>query len=332
MFNHTHSQKKSLARWNIFAATIALSLPLIACGSPQSEETFVIGVVNYVPVLSPALDGFKVEMSELGYVEGENLVYIYNGIVGSDPDAVENEVENLLAQDVDLLFTIGNLPALAAKQAVEGTDISVVFTPIMYPVEEGVVDSVLHPGGNVTGVSNGRGTTKALEWLVTLTPDAKKVYLPYNPNDTVSVTVLGTLENTPSELGIELVLDEVYSVEEAVTAIENLPEDIDAIFRVPSPTLDPRNNELSQAAIARGIPMGSNLLLNESVLVTYAADIFELGRQAARQADQIHRGMKPADLPVESAEFFLTINLKTAEMIDLNVSDDILEQADIIIR
>jgi len=314
----------------IFVWTVVLSLLVAACGETQTQETFTIGVVNHVPVLTPAFEGFKAGMAEFGYVEGKNVTYIYNGVVALQ--AVNAEIESLLTQDVDMLLTLGNVPATVAKQAVEGTDMPIVFGPIMYPVEEGVVESLRHPGGNLTGVTNGQGTAKALEWLVTIAPGAKKVYLPYNPDDKVSIAVLAELEKVPSQLGIELVLGEVHSVEEAVAAIESLPEDIDAIYRIPAPTLDPRNNELNQAAMKRGLPMGASLPLSESMLLTYAADFFEMGKQMARLADQIIKGTKPADLPVETAEFFFTINLQTAEAIGLYIPDEILVQADTIIR
>lgn len=323
---------KAFASLRIIVLFIVTSLVLTACDGTRAQKPFTIGVVNYVSILTPTIEGFKVGMAELGYIEGENVTYIYHGIVEPKPEAIDDEIKNLLAQDVDMLFTIGNLPSIMAKQAVAGTDIPVVFGSMMNPVEEGIVVSLRQPGGNVTGVTNGQGASKALEWLVMITPDTRKVYVPYNPDDNISVSFLAGLDKVPSQLGIELVLHEVQSVDEAVAAIENLPEDVDAIFRIPSPTLDPKNSELSQAAIKRGLPMGAPIVLDEAVLLTYAADFFEVGRQAARLAHQIHQGVKPADLPVETAEFFLTINPKTAEAIGLDIPDDILEQADTIVR
>jgi putative ABC transport system substrate-binding protein len=311
---------------------IVLSLLVTACGGATPPQSYTVGVINLSPSLDDIAEAFKESMSELGYVEGENVTYIYHGIVEPDPQAIDGEVKNLLAQDVDVLFTVGNLPALAAKQAVAGTDMPVVFGPMMKPVEEGLVANLRQPGGKVTGVTNGQGTAKALEWLVMITPKARKVYVPYNPDDNISVSVLAGLDKAPSQLGIELMLHEVHSVEEAVAAIENLPEDVDAIFRIPSPTLDPRNDLLSQAAIKRGLPLGTPIVLDEVVLLTYAADFFEVGKQAARLAHQIRQGVKPADLPVEMAEFYLAINLKTAEAIDLDIPDEILLQANIIVR
>ena len=78
--------------------------------------------------------------------------------------------------------------------------------------------------------------------------------------------------------------------------------------------------------------MGSGLPLDEAVLITYASDLFEIGKQAAQLARQVEQGTKPADLPVETAEFFLAVNLKTAEAIGLDIPDTVLRQADTVIR
>ena len=208
----------------------------------------------------------------------------------------------------------------------------VVFGAVSKVVEKGIVESIHQPGGNLTGTQTSNQSPKALEWLLTITPEAKKVYVPYNPDDIASITILDELNKALPQLGIELLLDEVHSVEEAVAAIESLPEDVDAIFRIPSPTLDPRNAELSQAAIAQGLPMGAGLPLDEAVLLTLATDLFEAGKQTARLAHQIRQGSKPADLMVETTGIFLAINLKTAETIGLDIPDEVLLQADTIIR
>src|SRR5687767_8004977 len=126
-------------------------------------------------ILDPVLDGFKARMAELGYVEGRSIAYVYHGAVAPDPKAVEAEVRALLAQKVDLLLTLGTLPTRMAKQAVEGTSIPVVFAPVINPVDEGLVQSVTRPGGNVTGVQNGTTIPKALEWLLKLAPRTRKI-------------------------------------------------------------------------------------------------------------------------------------------------------------
>ena len=125
---------------NLFKGTISrllllvlvISLLLIACQDEQSK-TFTIGVVNLSPTLNPSLDGFKAGMAALGYVEGENVTYIYDGPTGSI-EALQPEVEKLLDAKIDLIFSLSTPAALKAKQAVEGTDIPVVFAPVSDPV------------------------------------------------------------------------------------------------------------------------------------------------------------------------------------------------------
>lgn len=78
---------------------IATSLLLVACsGGAQAQETFSIGVINYLPPLERTLDGFKTEMAELGYIEGENVTYIYNGTIEPNPTVIDAEIESLLNQ------------------------------------------------------------------------------------------------------------------------------------------------------------------------------------------------------------------------------------------
>lgn len=321
---------------NIRSVQIILLMSLVvlllsACGGLQAQETFTIGVVNYVEILTPAYEGFKEGMTELGYVEGENIIYIYNGVVGAEPEAVDAEIESLLAQDVDVLVTIGNLATIQAKQATAGADMPIVFAAVSSPVEEGLVESLSHPGGNLTGTMTGTETAKALEWLVRITPDAQKIYVPYTPEAEVSVLYLNIVGDIAAQLEVEIVPGEVHSIEEAVTAIEDLPEDIDAIFRIPMPSL-PVTGQLNQAAINRGLPLGAFIPLDEATLIVLTTDLVGVGKQTARLAHQVIEGVKPADLPVETGEVYMTINLETADAIGLEIPDDVLLQANNIIR
>lgn len=297
------------------------------------SEIFTIGIAIDASGFTQAVDGFKDCIAELEYVEGENIKYISYGFIENYQGIIDSETKRPLSDDVDMLLTVGNYSTLWAKKAAEGTDITVLFTMINCdPVDEGIVESLHHPGGNVTGIQVSNLIPKALEWLIRITPGAKKVYLPYNPAEEVSVLALTGLSDTASKLGVELVLHEVHSVEETVAAIEGLPEDVDAVFRIPVPTLDLRDSELSQAAIKRKLPMGSARPTDESVLVTFSPSHYETGRQAARLAHLIIQGAKPGDLPVETSEVLLTINIKTAEKLGIHVPNDVLAQAKTIIR
>jgi putative tryptophan/tyrosine transport system substrate-binding protein len=163
-------------------------------------------------------------------------------------------------------------------------------------------------------------------------PQATKIYVPYHPEDEVSLTSIKPLPEVAFQLGIELIRDEVRTPAEALATIQRMPTDA-ALFFVPAPSLEPIST-LIEAATKRGITVGStnNSHLQAGALVTYGASLSAMGAQAARMADQILKGAKPADLPVETAEFFLNINLKTAKAIGRDIPDAILTQANTVIR
>jgi len=311
--------------------TAVLGLLFASCGGTP-EKKYTIGVVNYQQVLDPVLDGFKVRMAELGYAEGRNIAYVYHGAVAPEPKVVDGEVRGLLAQKVDLLLTMGTLPTRMAKQAVEGTNVPVVFGPVINPVDEGLVESITRPGGNVTGVQNGTTIPKALEWLLKLAPRARKVYVIYHPRDAVSQTAMRSFPEIAATLGFELVTSPVQSREEAFAIVAKLPREA-AIFAVPAPSLDPVSG-LFAAAIERRIPVAGNIAgyATKGALLTYGPSLLAMGKQAGRLADQIFKGAKLGELPVETSEYFLEINLRTAKLIGLDIEDTTLRQANNIVR
>jgi putative tryptophan/tyrosine transport system substrate-binding protein len=319
-----------IARRAILLTMTALLLP--ACGGTPPVKTYTIGVVNYVSVLEPVLEGFKARMAEFGYVEGRNITYLYHGVLVADSEVIKREVQYLLEQKVNLFLTLGTLPTIMAKHAVEATSIPVVFAPVIDPVEEGIVNSITHPGGNITGIQNGNSIPKSLEWLHKIVPQVRRIYIFYHPQDRVALTSVKTFPEIAAALGFELILNEVQSRQEAIAAIERLPKDA-AIFLAPAPRLEPLATMI-EAAVTHGIAVAAQnpRYIQGGVLVAYAPDPSGTGRQAARLVDQIFKGTRPADLPVETAEYFLNINLRSANLIGLHIPDEILRQANNVIR
>jgi len=326
--NEIFKNREKMCIWAVALCLLFMNFT----GCKPHEKIYTIGIVSHLSIDYPILKGFREGMAESGYIEGQNIKYIYSCITELNEQNIDAGIKKLQAQDIDLLITTGNQIALRAKQLVKGTNMPVLFSSDPWPVEKGLVERLNHPGGNLTGIRFSDILPKALEWLTRVAPNLKKVYLPYNPNDAVSISALSGLDKIASQLGIELVLQKIHSVEESVAAIETLPKDVNAIFMIPSPTLNTRNNELSQAAIKRGIPTGAMSKLDEDVLMTFSSDYFNAGKKTARLAQQILHGAKPGDLPVETSEVSLIINLKAAEKIGLHVPDDVLVQAKTIIR
>lgn len=318
---------------NVWIFLIAFLLIAI-CGCKDATNVYSVGIISWETESDLLLEGFNSEMALRGYTEGENVRYLYEFIPVDELNNVqfiESRLKDFLTQDVDVLLTMSREISLAARNLVGGTDLPVLFVGTLDPVYDGLVDSLLQPEGNITGIRSANSIPKALEWLVMIT-GAKKVYVPYNPGDAVSIDCFGDINEAASKLRIELILGEVHSVEEAVKAIEDLPADYGAVYRIPSPLLDMNSIETNQAAIRRRIPMCSPHRLDDTILATFAPDLFATGEMLARLVQKIDQGAKPSDLPVETMDVCFTINLKTAEEIGLNIPNDILIQAQKIIR
>lgn len=326
-----HGDSKALLPRLRLACLMLAGLLLTACSDARPDKIRTIGVLNYVAHLEPVIEGFKIRMAELGYAEGKNVTYLYHGVLKPEPQIIEREVQRIMAHQVDLFLTLGNQPTLVAKKASSGRAIPVVFAPAINPVGEGFVASIKHPGGNVTGVQSVNGAPKALEWLLKLAPGTQTVYVPYRSDDPVAVWTVKPLLDAAAQLKVNLVLSEIRAPEDMATVLQSLPKHA-AVFFTPAPSLEASILAAQELAITLGVPTGGYNRPVDNLLCTYTTDRRAQGAQAARLADQIFKGTKPADLPVEAGEFFFRINLKTAAAIGLDVPDDLLHQADTVMR
>jgi putative ABC transport system substrate-binding protein len=311
---------------------VITGLLLTACGN-ETHKTYTVGVINIVPDLDQAVAGFKEGMTDLGYIEGENIRYLYDGPT-TDMSQLPTAAQTLTAAKVDLILSITTPATLAVKQATASQGTPVVFAIVTDPVGAGIVESMQHPGGNFTGVAFGLQEARRLEWLVQIAPGIKQIYVPYNPNDQSPVLALQTVRNAAAKLGVELIAREVNS-ETLDDAVLNIPAEADAIFLLPDSLISTRLPDIVEAANTRNLPTSAtniSVVKNNSVLTAFGFDQPSAGKQAARLADQIFKGTRPADLPAEMAEFYLAINLKVAKTIGLTIPDEILRQANIIIH
>ncbi len=318
--------KHTKSFWLIMVLVI-LALSMMACG--QSEpETITVGIINRVPPLDPVVEGFKAKMAEQGYVEGKNISYIYEGAI-TDPAQLDSYTQKLVDEGVDLIFAVTTQAATAAQQATG--DIPIIFAPVNNPVDAGLVNNLTQPGGNITGITNAGGDPRRLQWLLEIDPSIERVFIPYNSNDVAPSTAFASLSEPAAALGVELVPAEVHSAEENLQAIADIPDDVDAIFLLPDDVIITHIKDWVDTAKQKQLPISTPNTFPGS-LMSFTFDSFTMGQQAARLADQVLKGANVGDLPVENAEFFLTIDLATAEAIGLDISDAVLEQAHTLIR
>jgi len=312
---------------------VLLSIFLIAVpGCKKSEKkTFVVGYVNPHPGEKNGAQGFLRNMSKFGYVEGQNVMYMR--CVSKDNKIIEKALREMVAKKVDLIFTVTTPAAAMAKRITEGTNIPVLF--IMYDaVGSGTVETLVNHRENITGVQLSGSTAKALEWLLAIRPKARHIFVPVCFDPGASELSLTDLKTTAAKLGMKLTISEVATVDELHVALSSMPKDIDAIFMIHSWLVGCNVRMVLDHAVRRKIPVASagHVHFDDGVVISYGPRDDRTGSQAARLADRILHGIPAVDLPVETSDFFLGINLKTAQAMSFEIPAEVLQQADFIVR
>lgn len=268
-------------------------------------------------------------MPKFGYIEGKNLKYIKS----EGKKDFEADLKDMVSKHVDLIFTVTTPAAKMAKKITEGTNIPVVFV-VYDAVESGLVKSLTDPGGNLTGVQLRGSVPKTVEWMLNVVPGAKHIFVPVKFDTGAARMSIEDLKKSAAKSGLKLTVSEVGTAEELRTSLSNIPKDIDAVFIIHSILIVSNIDEIIDTTIRKKIPPVSSGHdhYKRGALISYGNVDDGTGFQAARLTNSILRGTPPADLPVEIADFSLGINLKTARTIGIEISNDILQQTEYIVR
>ena len=305
-----------------FFAFVGVVMLLGGCSQENSSKTstVTIGVLSNTTLLEPVLNGFKDRMNELGYVEGENVTFLYDGS-HADTAQLEVSAQALIDSDVNLILALGLPAAQVAQHTTTQTGTPVVFVPVEDPVKAGLVETLSQPGGNLTGISYGENNAKRLDWLTRVIPTVTRVYVPYDP-ETGSLTAAWEAINHAAEtLNIEIIACACQGAADPGQALRTLPPDVDAVFLLADPTLARYLPFILAAARQSHLPIAAptSELLAVGALFAYGMDMPAAGKQAAKLAANILKGSRPGELPVEIADSVLTINLKAADELGLEI-------------
>jgi putative ABC transport system substrate-binding protein len=286
---------------------------------------------------TPAIVGLRDGLVELGYREDRDFVIGVRFTQG-DPATLPAAARQLVERGAEILVTGGGgVNEAAAVHMASGGNVPVVFMGGSDPVGAGLVRSLARPGGNVTGVTDLDVdlAPKRLEIFRELVPGLKRVLLPFNAQDSRLAAQLDTYRAAASRLGIVLVERPVRTqaqAEEALAAVRK--EEVDGILS-PRPLSLNIPGFIIEAGRRQRLPtmLHADYFVEQGGLASYAANLREVGRHAARLVDKILKGAKPADVPVEQMTTFqLTINLKTARALGMAIPQVILLRADRLIQ
>lgn len=313
----------------------SLFVPLLA-EAQQAGQASSIGSL-YFPCHRPGwsellplpetLRGALREVGHLGYVVDT---------CANDRAILSTVAADLVRLRVSVIIAVGAEAVQAAKQATK--NIPIVMVSVSDPVEAGFVASLAKPSGNVTGVflATSNLGEKRLERLKEVLPELSQVAVLWNPDDPAAAREWRQTQVAARALGVTLKSFEVRTPQDLDNAFLVLAQlDWGALITVPDPLTLAQGTRIVEFAARSRLPSmyGARAFVEAGGLMACEPSVSDLARRVAAYVDQILKGAKPADLPVEQAtKFELVINLKTATALGLTIPRSVLMRADQVIQ
>jgi putative ABC transport system substrate-binding protein len=278
----------------------------------------------------------KQGLQELGWTDGRNI-QIETRFGRAQAGRIRADAAELVALAPDVLVGQTTPVIQALRQAT--SSIPIVMAAVNDPVEQGLVSSLAHPGGNITGFMfiDFQMVGKWLEMLKEAAPGVARAVLMFNP-DTVPhyYVYLRSFEAVPRSIAVEVTAAPVRDTAEVEKVLAKLGRDPGSGLIVPVDAFTVVHHQLFiRLAQQHRLPAiyAYRTYVAEGALMSYGPDPYDLFRRSASYVDRILKGEKPADLPVQQpTKFELAINLKTAKALGLQISDKLLALADEVIE
>ncbi len=326
-----------MRRRDFIAAIYGTALAPFAAAAEQPGKIWRIGqVLSTTPERGAFLaQALEQGLADLGYIQGRNIV-LSRRFAGPQPDKLQEAIVSLLPQ-IDLLVAWGTVTGAAARRLAGA--VPTVFVSVGAPVEIGLVQSLAHPGVNMTGITFEAATEtygKRLQILKEIVPDLKRAAVLRAVGDPNVGFAMTSLDGAAPELGVTLVPVDIQSADDleiAFAKIEN--SEVQALLAIAGAVTFTVGAEIADRALAAHLRLCSPF--RETVvaggLVSLGPDYLAMARQSTAQIDKIIKGTSPADIPVEQpTRYELYINLKTARLLNLAIPPSLLGRADEVIE
>jgi putative tryptophan/tyrosine transport system substrate-binding protein len=320
-----------MKRREFIAATAALLVsPRHVQAQGKPRRIGYLGGFEYPAPLRRGID-------EKGWIEGKNLILDYRYFEG-DNARIPPLAAELVALNPDLLICSTGQAAMGLKTAT--VTIPIIFVGIANPVDLGLVQSLSRPGGNITGLTTfvpGDFATKQIEILRELVPDVSKIAILANQGNPMHALLLAEeVPRAARNLGIALPVVEATTAEQLDIAFASATaQGADAMVVFGDTMVLRQASRVVALAAEHRLPAMYlfGQFTNVGGLISYGPDLADLYRRVGGYVDNILKGIKPSDLPVEQpTKFELVINLKAAKALGLTVPPSLLVRADKVIE
>jgi putative ABC transport system substrate-binding protein len=314
-------------------AAVLLIAPVFTAAQVPGKIYRIGYLANSSGIRKNVEDVIRRNLSDLGYVEGQNVVFEWRFSKGKLGRLPEFAAE-LVRLKVDCIIALGVAPTRAAKEATQTIPI-IMANADDDPVRQGLVASFSHPGGNITGFTNlGADLAgKRLELLKEAFPKVSRVAILFDPASPPAITMRNETEIAARSLGIELRSVAVggQSPKDLDQAFQSaVSERADALIVLHTGGMNPHRTRAAKLAQEAQLPAmyTSAPWAHAGGLMSYTADPDERDLGVATYIDKILKGAKPGDLPVQQpTRFEFIINLKTAKQIGVTIPPSVLYRA-----
>jgi ABC-type uncharacterized transport system substrate-binding protein len=306
----------------------------LAAYAQQPGNQRLIGIIGAdATVWRPWTAALIARLREVGWIEGETVAIEYRWATGRS-DRVSEIAAEFERRKVDVIVTYGSAVTIL-RQTI--TSIPIVFAVAFDPVRGGLVQSLAHPAGNVTGVSIQQPDLvgKRLELLRQAIPQLRRLAILADAGYAEPMLEADRVKSTAQGLGLEAARLGIWRAEDIAPAFETLRNRADALYVVSDALIATNRTRIVTLALSERLPtiMSYDDYVEAGGLMSYGPDYADLFRRAADMVDKILRGTKPGDIPVEQpTKFELAINVKTAATLGLTIPQTLLATADQVIK
>ena len=300
------------------------------------KKSYTIGVVYSGGAYQQALDGLQSELAKKGFTEGKNVTFVIKNTVGNT-QFDEAVVKEILSKNPTLIYTVST-PITSQVQKFSPESMPIVFNIVGDPVGGGFVKNYSAPETNLTGCSNlsAELSGKRLGIFKKAFPNIQSVVTFYDPSNKFSVISIENTRKTAEALKVKLTEIKVKDKDELSKALDALkPGEFNGIYITPDAMVVSNADLVVKKATELKIPtMGhEETLADKGVSLTYGANFYRLGVQCASVVTDILGGKKPQNEPVRTPEKLdITINAKNLDAIKANISPEVQNMADKVIR
>lgn len=299
----------------------------------NQEEMLAIGILRWTESASieANVQGFKDGLAGSGFHEGAQVRFIEPPASSGSKETHEMNIDDLLDADVDLIYSLTTPGTLTVKEKIE--DLPVVFSVVTYPVESGVVETLQRSGNNFTGTRLWVPMEDQYTFFSQVLPEVKKVGFLRRTGESNSTVQLGEFKKVTEKRGVEVVdisVEEGFSFEDTFGKLRG---EIDAVY-LSCDTLVQSGallDELLPYLLVERLPSFScsELAIKQGSLLGIVADFYDIGTLSGQKAGLVLQGIPPKIIPTVSApKPTIVVNKKTAELLDINFSQEVLSAAE----